>query len=133
METSPASAAGLFALRVGAGLMMLVAHGWPKLAGFAVYAERFPDPIGVGPVTSLVLAILAEVVCAVLVVVGLGTRFAAVPLVITMLVAGLVVHAPDPWAKKELALLYATVFATLVLAGGGRWSLDAVIASRRRG
>lgn len=133
METSPASAAGLLALRVGAGLMMLVAHGWPKLANFAVYAERFPDPIGLGATPSLVLAILAEVLCAALVVVGLGTRFAAVPLLITMLVAGLVVHAPDPWAKKELALLYATVFATLVLTGGGRWSLDGFIAARRRG
>jgi putative oxidoreductase len=133
MESSNAPSTGLLVLRVGAGVMMLLAHGWPKLAGFATYAERFPDPIGLGPAPSLVLAILAEVVCAVLVVVGLGTRFAAVPLVITMLVAGLIVHAPDPWAKKELALLYATAFTTLVVTGGGRWSLDAVIAARRRG
>ncbi|MGD8439942.1 MAG: DoxX family protein [Holophagae bacterium] len=118
---------GLLVLRVGVGAFMLVAHGWGKLVGFGDLAGQFPDPIGLGSTVSLVLAIFAEVLCALLVVLGLGTRFAAVPLLVTMLVAAFVVHADDPWGKKEFALLYAIPFVTLIFTGGGRYALDAVI------
>lgn len=122
---------GLLILRVGVGGFMLLGHGWGKLTGFADLAGRFPDPIGVGSTASLVLAIFAEVVCALLVVVGLGTRFAAVPLLVTMLVAAGIVHGGDPWAKKELALVYAVPLLTLVFAGGGRFALDRVVRLKR--
>lgn len=118
---------GLLVLRVGVGAFMLFAHGWGKLAGFGELAGKFPDPIGVGSTVSLVLAIFAEVLCALLVIVGLGTRFAAVPLLVTMLVAAFVVHADDPWSKQEFALLYAIPFLTLVFTGGGRYALDSLI------
>jgi putative oxidoreductase len=121
---------GLLILRVGVGAFMLVAHGWGKLAGFGELSGSFPDPIGVGSTLSLVLAILAEVLCAALIIVGLGTRFAAVPLLITMLVAAFIVHAGDPWGKKEFALLYAIPFATLIFTGGGRFALERLL---RRG
>jgi len=41
-----------------------------------------------------------------------------------MLVAALVVHAPDPFMRKELPLLYAAVFLVLVISGPGRYSVD---------
>jgi len=118
---------GLLVLRVGVGLTMLLGHGWGKLAGFSGLADRFPDPIGVGPQTTLVLAILAEVVCSLLLVLGLGTRVAAAPPLVTMLVAAFLVHAGDPWAKRELAMLFAMTYLTLLLAGGGRFALERVI------
>ena len=65
------SAAGLCALRVFVGLTMLLAHGWPKLAGFSTKAAKFPDPLGVGSEASLVLAIFAEVFCSILLALGL--------------------------------------------------------------
>lgn len=123
---------GLLVLRVGVGLFMLTAHGWGKLVNFGDLAGSFPDPIGIGSAPSLVLAIFAEVICAVLLVAGLGTRFAAVPLLITMLVAAFVVHADDPWAKKEFALLYAIPFLSLIFTGGGRFALDRVVRFKRR-
>jgi len=36
------------------------------------------------------------------------------------------------WGNPELALLYLLAFATLVLTGGGRFSLDRVLPGRRR-
>ena len=123
---------GLLILRVGIGAFMLAAHGWGKLANFGELAGTFPDPIGLGSTISLLLAIFAEVLCALLIIIGLGTRFAAVPLLITMLVAAFVVHADDPWGKKEFALLYAIPFLTLIFSGGGRFALDAVIRRRRQ-
>ena len=118
---------GLLILRVGIGVFMLAAHGWGKLANFGELAGTFPDPIGLGSTVSLVLVIFAEVLCALLVVLGLGTRFAAVPLLVTMLVAAFVVHADDPWSRKEFALLYAIPFLTLIFTGGGRFALDSLI------
>jgi len=49
-----------------------------------------------------------------------------------MVVAGLVVHADDPWARKELALLYLLVGVVILVAGPGRLSLDALLAPRLR-
>lgn len=126
------TSSGLLVLRLGVGAMMLLLHGWGKLAMYGDLAGRFPDPLGLGSQASLALAVLAEVGCALLVVIGLGTRLAAIPLLITMIVAAFIVHGDDPWSKKELALLYAAPMVTLILAGPGRWSLDEVIARRRR-
>jgi putative oxidoreductase len=121
---------GLLILRLGIGGFMLFAHGWGKLVGFGELSGTFPDPIGLGSTLSLTLAVFAEVLCALLIIVGLGTRFAAIPLLITMLVAAFVVHANDPWNKKEFALLYAIPLLTLIVSGGGRYAVERLI---RRG
>jgi putative oxidoreductase len=73
---------------------------------------------------SLVSAIGSEVGCAALLVIGLGTRLAALPLAFTMGVAAFVVHGADPWAKKELAVLYGAVFLVFFFTGSGRFSVD---------
>lgn len=111
--------------------MMLFGHGLPKLLAFSEKAATFSDPLGVGSTTSLVLAILGEVVASVLVIIGLGTRLAAVPLLITMFVAAFVVHADDPWGRKEFALLYAVPALALIFTGPGRFALDALLARPR--
>lgn len=114
---------GLLILRVGFGGTMLLSHGLGKLMAFSEHSASFPDPIGVGPTASMALAVFAEAVCAALVVLGIGTRLAAVPLIVTMAVAALVIHAADPWQKKEMAILYGTVFVALFFTGGGKYSL----------
>lgn len=126
------ASAGLLLLRVGLGGLMLGSHGLPKLLAFAEKSQTFSDPLGVGSVASLSLAIFAEAFCSLAVILGVGTRFVAVPLIVTMLVAALVIHADDPFGKKEFPMLYAIGFATLVLTGAGRFSIDHVLARRRK-
>lgn len=121
---------GLLVLRLGAGGFMMFAHGWGKLSGFSEYKEMFPDPIGLGSSLSLGLAVGAEFFCALAIVIGLFTRFASIPLVITMLVAALVVHADDPFQKKELALMYLVPFISLLLTGPGKFSVDHIFLKR---
>ncbi len=116
---------GLLLLRLCAGIGMVGAHGWPKLSRFAELSGGFADPLGVGSTTSLALAIFAEVGCGMLLAVGLGTRLAAIPLAFTMAIAAFVVHAGDPWARKELALAYLVIYVALALTGAGRFSIDA--------
>jgi putative oxidoreductase len=124
-------AIGLFVLRLGAGGFMLFAHGLPKLLNFSQRAARFADPLHIGSPASLTLATAGEFLCSLLVMLGLFTRPAAAGALVTMLVAGLLQHAGDPFGKKELALLYAVAFATLLLTGPGSLSLDAWRARRR--
>lgn len=118
---------GLLILRVSTGLIMLFAHGWGKLINFSTIAPQFADPIGVGPTVSLALAVFAEVFCAVAVIIGLKTRWAVVPLVITMIVAVGIVHASDPWGKKELRIMYMISFLALFFTGPGKYSVDGVM------
>lgn len=121
---------GLLLLRVFLGFFMLFAHGWGKLMKFGVLSSKFPDPLGVGSALSLSLAIFAEVFCSLLLIVGLLTRVASVPLLMTMLVAAFVVHGGDPWKKKEFALLYAVPCLTLLFTGAGRYSVDAWLSRK---
>lgn len=122
---------GLLLLRVGAGGLMLGGHGWGKLLSFSASRNTFPDPLGVGSFASLSLTVLAEVVCAALLIPGVYTRLAALPLVITMMVAGLLVHGSDPFAKKELALVYGVMYLAIACAGPGRFSVDYVLRKAR--
>lgn len=119
-------------LRVGVGTLMLVGHGWDKLARFTERLATFPDPLGIGVGFSLSLAIFAEVFCSLALILGVATRFAAVPLLVTMLVAASVIHAGDPWREKELAVLYAVAFFVLIVTGGGEYAMDALRRPRRR-
>lgn len=117
------ASAGLLLLRVGIGCLMLV-HGVAKIQGFGEMSAAFPDPIGLGSKLSLIMAIGAEVGCSILLIVGLGTRLAAIPLAFTMLVALFIVHSADPWQAKELAATFLLVYVSLILTGPGRFSLD---------
>lgn len=119
---------GLLILRVGTGLFMLLAHGWPKLSAFSEKSGGFPDPIGLGSPVSLSLAVFAEVFCALAIALGLFTRAAAIPLLVTMVVAAFVIHGDDPFQKKEFALLYAIPFLTLIFTGAGKYSIDAKLS-----
>jgi putative oxidoreductase len=121
----------LLLLRLTFGLMMAL-HGWQKLRNFSQMSQVFSDPFGLGPAPSLALAIFAELICSMLLVVGFLTPLALAPLLVTMLVAIFYAHAADPWQKKELAAAYLAVYATLICSGPGRYSLDHLLFGPKR-
>lgn len=110
-------------VRLAVAAMMLT-HGIPKLSSLLSGEVQFPPVVGLSPATSLLLTVLAEVGCSVLILVGLGTRLASIPLIITMLVALLLIHAADPFAKQELALFYLVTYTALFISGSGKFSID---------
>ena len=124
MKSSLKSDIGLLLLRItGAGL--LLTHGVPKLSRLTGEGPiEFGDPIGIGPGPSLFLAVFAEFLCSILVLVGFKTRWATIPVIITMAVAALIVHASDPIGGKEKALLFLGIFASIFLLGPGKYSID---------
>ena len=122
----------LLILRIGVAALMLT-HGLPKLYMLLEGGEiQFPGVMGLSPAISLGLAVFAEVIASILILFGLATRLAAIPLIITMMVAVFMIHANDPFATKELGLLYIFLYIPLLILGSGKFSLDAVIGSVQR-
>lgn len=117
-------------LRLAAGGMMLT-HGYPKFLKLVNGDFAFADPIGLGVEVSLVLIVLAEFVCSILIVLGLYTRLATIPLIFTMLVAVIVVHGSDPFSRQELGLMYAAMLTAIALLGPGKFSIDSLRAKRK--
>ena len=114
----------LLILRVFVGLFMLT-HGYGKfLQFFGDEPIQFGDPIGLGVTMSLVLAVFAEFFCSIFLIVGLATRLATIPLIVTMSVAAFIVHAEDEFGGKEMALMYLLIYVVLLIAGAGKYSID---------
>ncbi|MEO5667580.1 MAG: DoxX family protein [Bdellovibrionota bacterium] len=122
---------GLLFVRIVGGFFMLYLHGWPKLQGYAQMAPNFANPIGIGSQASFWLAVFAEVLCALFVFLGIATRWAALPLFVTMAVAAFVVNAANPLMSKELAYIYLCIYAALFCLGGGRFGLDNFVKRAR--
>ena len=115
---------GLLAVRLLSGGMMLT-HGIPKFDRlFGEGPVKFADPFGLGPEISLGMVLFAEVGCSLLVMLGFKTRWATLPLLFTMLMAAFYAHGNDPFSDKELSLLFFTLFLSILISGGGRFSLD---------
>ena len=114
----------LLFLRLGAGLLMFFINGLPKISDFEKRFHSFADPFGFGMELTFIFAVLSEGLCTLLVAVGLYTRIAVVPIMITMATAAFVIHADDPWGRKELPILFLFVFSTLLISGPGKYSLD---------
>ncbi len=121
----------LFVVRIFVGFAM-ISHGFPKLMNFVGDQEiKFFDFLGIGPQLSLFLAVFAEFVCSIFIILGLFTRWGVFFLMITMAVAGLVVHGSDPFSDREMSLLYLAIYLMLFAFGPGRYSVDAMISRRR--
>ena len=107
----------------------------------------FPDALGVGrfvkigiplPEISAPFVGAVEIVCGALILMGLITRLAALPLILDMLVAISTTKIPiliekGFWAmaheaRTDWSMLLGAIVLTLV--GGGAWSLDALLHRR---
>lgn len=104
----------LLLARVMFGLLFLL-HGIQKWSNFQELSATFPDPLGVGSSLSLGLAIFAELACSIAFIFGILYRLALIPMIFTMAMAFFVIHGSDPFAVKELALVYLVVFTLMLM------------------
>lgn len=141
-------------VRLMVGLIVFLPEGlqkllFPDILGAGRFAKiGIPWPDTLGPFVGI-----TETVCGALLIVGLATRFASIPLIVVMLVALASTKLPillghDVWlfhapqmarygvwsmlheARTDLIMLLGCIY--LVIVGGGTWSLDAVLAPIRR-
>lgn len=111
---------GLVYLRVTASLLVLVVHGLPKAMHYASQAATIEDPFHLGRTVSIVFAIFAEVICPPLMILGIATRLAALPILIVTAVALGFVHRDWPLADGQFAWMLPILFGTIAIAGPGR-------------
>ena len=109
----------------------------------------FPEALGVGRFITIGIPLpevmapfvgVVEIVCGVLILAGLFTRLAAIPLIIDMLVALATTKLPILLAKgfwsmahearTDWAMLLGAII--LLIVGGGEWSLDSAFTRRTR-
>lgn len=122
-------------LRIVAGLMFLVGHGYGKMFGenpqpFLGGMDFFGINLGIN---MLWIAGVIEFFGGLLLSLGLFTRWTALLAAILMVMAYLSAH----WAwfptlnRGELATLYFLVFFAIFAYGPGRYSLDAMLLGKR--
>lgn len=119
----------LLLIRIASAGFMF-SHGWGKLVKLVNGNFEFGDPIGLGVELSLGLTVFAEIICAFLLLIGLFTRLASIPLIITMIVAVFVVHLDHDFGKKELGLFYLINYLVLFLSGAGKYSVDTLLRKK---
>ena len=120
----------LLILRVALGAFMLT-HGIGKFQQLVAGGEiKFADPIGIGELPSLILAVFAEVFCSIALIIGLATRLAVIPLMVTMCIAIFIVHVPDGFKAQELPAHYLLAYFFILLSGAGKFSVDHLISKK---
>ena len=139
-------------VRLLVGLVVFLPEGIQKLAfPEALGAGRFasigiPHPALMGPLVGCI-----EIVCGALIIVGLLTRLASIPLIVIMLVAIVSTKVPillgQGWwmfhlpklarygfwsmlheSRADFDMLLGLVY--LLIEGAGAWSLDALLGER---
>ncbi len=112
----------LLAMRLLLGILLL-SHGIDKLVNYDVLEYSFPDPLGIGSRTSLLLAIFAELFCSLSFILGFLFRLGAIPMIITMFIAFVFVHDASV-VEGELAFVYLMLFIMMYATGPGIYSVD---------
>jgi putative oxidoreductase len=127
---SDAAHAGWLILRVFTGLALALAHGLGKIPpsdGFISMIGNLGMP---APALFAWLSGIAEFVGGLLLAIGLFTRLASLFIVGNMTVAVLMAHAGDSFSDREKALLFLVIGVAFLLAGPGRYAVDALIRRR---
>ena len=130
---SPWASRMLSVLRIVAGLLFLL-HGTNKLFGYPPNPSMFP-PMAFPAMSLPWIAGCLEIIGGSLLIIGLFTRPVAFLHSGEMAVAYFMVHFPNGfWPLTNLgeaAVLYCFIWLYFAFAGGGAWSVDSMLASRR--
>jgi putative oxidoreductase len=137
---SRTASAGLLLVRLATGLL-LVPHGYAKASGgVTMLAAGLAQKGFPAPTLLAWCATLAELVGGLMLALGLLTRPAAAVVAFNMVVAWASMHLADflkiggPGGSAfEYPFLLSLNALALVIAGGGRYSLDAVLFGRKTG
>ena len=113
----------LLILRVVFAGSMLYGHGLGKLNRLLEGNLSFSNPLGIGEIPTLILAVFSEFLAPIFIIIGYKTKFFSFFPAATMFVAAFIVHWGDPFGRVEKALLFLTVFVILMMTGPGKYSI----------
>ena len=117
--------------------VMFMQFGIRQIAQFNELALSFPSVFGMGAEVSLLVMILIEIICSTLIILGLFTRFAIIPPMVSMVIAEcvliqeLMVQTNVTFQSSQiifLPIMFIGIFLFMMLAGPGKISLDYIIS-----
>jgi len=116
--------------------VLFVSTGWGKVNNLAKITEYFTE-LGIPmPGFNAVLASYTELVCGFLLVIGLASRLASVPLMVTMVVAILTAKRSELHSVPDLFGFVEWTYIALLLVifalGPGKVALDLLVERRLR-
>ncbi len=109
---------------------LFIRYGFNKFIGYDQILPMFGDILGIGSKLSFNLVIFAELICGALVALGLLTRLAVIPILITMAVAFFVAHAKDAFDAKALPFVFLLLTSVVFVLGSGKYSIDRFVFNR---
>lgn len=122
-------------LRLFTGVMFMQ-FGIRQWTHFSDLAPDFVSICGMSPQVSLILMITVEIVCSTMIILGLFSRAAIIPPLVSMIVAEdyVLASVADPSALSSsepgyVPMLFIGIFVFMFLAGPGKISLDYLITS----
>ena len=116
---------GLLLLRLVAGLALLINHGLPKINNYNTILEKWSHSfLGLPNHIQLYMIIFAEFICAGLIVLGLFSRLACIPIIVGIGFAFFIAHDGQIFGNGEMAGIFLTIFLTLLITGPGKYSID---------
>jgi putative oxidoreductase len=123
MKPVSAPDVALLFLRVTASGLVLLVHGLPKAIHYASQLNAIEDPLHFGKTLTLYFAIFAEVVCPLLMIAGIATRLAALPIMLVSAVGLGLVHREWTLDQGQFAWMLLIMFGTLAIGGAGRYRI----------
>ena len=117
---------GMLVLRVVLGLLV-ASHGYAKFIKFSTLKYKFMSFMNLGSTTSLSLIIFAELICGLLLMLGLFTRLACIPIIIGMSVVVFVSSHGDIFGQGERGMMYLAATIAILFCGPGRISIDGMM------
>lgn len=114
-------------LRIFIAAVMLL-HIIGKMQNYDNVVLTFPSLLDLNRPTSLALSIIFEAAMAAMIAIGIGTRLSALLMFITSLVTlfdiALQAEGAISTDAAKLQFIYAGIFLTLMISGGGRYSIS---------
>lgn len=128
---SPADRATLF-LRLFIGVVLFT-EAITKSQQYPLLEGEYPSLWGLSPSSVVSIVGIVELVAGLLLTVGALTRLTAIVMTCLMLGAAFIYFPMQSFSQAELKVVYAGIYITLAISGGGRYSLDTIIFSLRGG
>ena len=124
-------------MRLFVGIMFMQ-FGIRHLANYDTICHEFPTVFGLSPEFCLVSMIVIELLCSSLIIIGLFTRFATIPPIVSMIFAeyyilhdmipDVLIHRLDSTDPGYLPIMFIGIYCFLLLAGPGKISVDYLLS-----
>lgn len=115
-------------LRIFSGVLLFT-QAITKSQDYIWLSEVYPPILGVDAPTVVSIVGIIEVVAGVLLTIGLFTRIVSILMAVMMMAAALLFFPGQTFTEGELKFVYAGIYVTLAIGGGGRYSFDNLIAT----